>query len=319
MAKKLRFGVLGCGAIARRGFLPALQMCPDAALVAVASRSREKAESFASAFGCEAIEGYEDLLKRTDIDAVYIALPIGLHAPWSVAAAESGKHVLCEKTLATNLEETEAILAVCKKHRVALLEGFAYQFHPQHQCVKTIVNSGKIGDPILFQACFGFPPIDSEFRYQKKLGGGCLLDAGTYTIHAARLHFGLEPMKVMSVLTNHQEYDVDIHGSVLLDFGKARTAQLAFGFDNAYRNCYSIWGTKGLIYIDSRAFSTPPDFTPIIRIKTKEGIEEEKVPPYNHFLGEIQAFCRGIEDFQTREIWMRDAHRQAAVLAKVKS
>jgi predicted dehydrogenase len=159
---KLRFGIIGCADIARKAFLPALKKSTTAELVAVASRSLEKANLFASLFNCEAVHGYDMLLARDDIDAVYIATPIGIHAEWSIASARKGKHILCEKTLAINVDDTRRILDACEKYNVALFEGFAYQFHPQHATVREIVERGKIGKPILFQAWFGFPPLNSS-------------------------------------------------------------------------------------------------------------------------------------------------------------
>lgn len=312
---KVRFGILGCANVARKAFLPALLSSNCAYPIAVASRTKAKAQEYAALFSCEAVEGYDNLLIRDDIDAVYIATPIGLHAQLAIKAAESGKHVLCEKTLARNVEESQLIYEACKRNNVALLEGFSYQFHPQHQEVRDIIEKGQIGNPILFQAWFGFPPLQSQHRYDSALGGGALLDAGTYTVHSARRFFGREPLRVWASLDDGDQ-PVEIHGSVILDFGGGQTALLAFGFDNMYRNSYSIWGTKGQVTLN-RAFSVPANFAPTIILEKQGRQEERTVAPYDQFKGEIEVFCAGLNDPDRRRAWREDALAQAKVLASV--
>ena len=312
----IKFGVLGCAAIARKAFLPALQRSPLAELVAVASRSQEKAAEFARQFNCRGVVGYETLLYDRRIEAVYIALPIGLHAQWTMAAARNNKHILCEKTFAKDLEETEAALAACEQHNVALYEGFAYVFHPQHDYIRTAIERGLVGKPHLFEARFGFPPLDSPIRYSEALGGGALLDAGTYTLHAARRFYGREPIGCHAVLDNgHQE--VDIQGSVLLDFGEGQTAQLAFGFANQYQNTYSIWGSEGILTIKQRAFSIPADFSPVITLERQDHFEETVLEPFDQFLGEINGFCNGLNDATQRSVWRQEAFNQAKLIDRV--
>ena len=314
---KARFGAIGCGNITRKAFLPALHATSCAELVAVASRSRDKAREFASQFDCEAVVGYEALLARDDINVVYIATPIALHAKWAVAAAQTGKHVLCEKALATSVEETLHILDACEKHNVAVFEGFMYQFHPQHATVRRVIDEGRIGEPVLFQAWFGFPPLhDDDIRYRPDLGGGALLDAGSYTVHSARRFFGREPVHVHASLDNG-DHQVDIHGSALLDFGSGQTAQIAFGFDNVYRNSYMVWGTKGVLTL-SRAFSVPPTFVPAMVLQQQDYREERSLEPYDQFVGEIEAFCMGLDDENMRLVWLEDAMRQSRVLESIR-
>jgi len=313
---KLRFGIIGCGDIACRAFVPALKRSDVAELVAVASRSAEKSKELAYRFDCKAVDGYEALCRRQDIDAVYIATPIGVHRKWSLEAAQAGKHVLCEKTLAIDYNETKEILETCANHDVALLEGFAYQFHPQHSLLRKMILEGRLGDAVLFQAWYGFPPIKSAHRYDPALGGGSLLDAGTYTIHAARRFFGREPVRVEACF-DFRDGPVEIHGSMLLDFGNGQNAHLAFGFDNMYRNAYSVWGTNGLVTL-TRAFAIPPTFAPTVILERQSYREEHVLAPYNQFLGEIEAFSAGINDPEKRRFWRQDALGQAEVVKAVR-
>ncbi len=169
----------------------------------------------------------------------------------------------------------------------------------------------------LFQAKFGFPPLNKDnFRYQPDLGGGALLDAGSYTVHAARRFFGKEPTNVYAV-SNRQGNEVDIHGSVLLDFGSGKTAILVFGFDNHYQNTYSIWGTKGIVTL-TRAFSISATFAPKIILERQSYREEHTILPYNQFVGEIEAFCAGLKDEDTHRTWRNDAIGQAQTLERAR-
>ncbi len=315
---KVRFGIIGCAGIARKAFLPALKSCSCAEVTVVASQLHEEAEECAAQFGCEAVHSYNAVVTHDDIDAVYIATPTGLHANWAVAAAKAKRHVLCEKSLTVNVEETRHILDTCAEHNVAVLEGFAYQFHSQHATVQTMVEEGHIGEPVLFQAWFGFPPLDdNNFRYRSELGGGVILDAGAYTVHAVRHFFDREPIHVHSCLDNNNR-QVEIYGSVLLDFGQRQTAQLAFGFNNMYRNSYAIWGTEGSITL-MRAFSIPPTFAPTLVLEQQSYREERTLAPFDQFAAEIDSFCAGLRNPETCKRWCDDALRQAMLLEAIRN
>ncbi len=313
---KLRFGILGCGSIARRAFAPALLASEGGELVAAASRSLETARDFAGSFGVEPVEGYEALLARDDVDAVYIALPTGLHDEWAVAALESGKHVLCEKTLAVDLARTESILAAGRAAERAVFEGFMYQFHTQHQTLRELVDSGAIGEPRVFHSWFGIPPIRSEHRYSKALGGGVLLETGTYPVHAARWLHGRMP-RVAAAVLDEADHEVEIHGNVLLDFDGGRTASIAFGFDNFYRNTYSVWGSEGLVTL-TRAYSLPASFQPSLVLEKQDLVETRTLPACDQFLAEIEAFCAGVGDADARRRWASDAHEHAQLLEEIR-
>lgn len=316
MTKKVKFGVIGCGGIAERSMIPAIAESETAEVAVLASSDLKKASALAKRFGGVPVEGYEALIERDDVSAVYVATPIGLHRDWCIAAANSGKHVLCEKTLTTSLADTRSIIAACESNGVALLEGFAYQYHPNHAAVKDVINAGEIGEIIQFQAAFGFPPINSAHRYDPALGGGALLDAGTYPVHAARKIFGAEPIKVSAILQNGAE-NVDIHGSVLLDFGSTQSATFTFGFNNMYQNRYSVWGTKGLIHLE-RPFSAPPDFRSKMTIEKQGTTSERQLSPANHFALQLEEFCAGIESPAVWESWKNDSLNQAKCLERIR-
>lgn len=252
-----------------------------------------KAETLAMQYGVKAYASLDDLLTVPHLDAVYIATPTISHKELCLRAAQAGKHILCEKSLAMNAAEAEEIALGCQKQGVLIKEGFMYRHHTQHQFVKDMVTQGEIGMPVLFSACFGFPSFPpGDFRMNTQLGGGARLDAGAYVINAARFFFGREPVSSHSyVLWNEQE--LDIQGNAIADFGLGQTAQLAYGMNNSYKNTYTIWGTKGEIAL-LRAFSIPSWELPVCRIKTQGLQKEYNLPSCDHFAAELEDFATAI-------------------------
>jgi predicted dehydrogenase len=312
----IKFAVIGCGKIAIKSSIPAI-LKSGLTEVAVCVDINKDVESIINErFGVPFESSLELALDNYSFDAVYISTPIGTHKDIICQVAKYKKHILCEKSLASNLAEVEEIIAVCKENKVALFEGFMYQFHTQHKFVHDVIKSGKIGEPFHFQAWFGFPPIDqNDFRYNKGLGGGALLDAGAYTVHSARHFFGEEPKNCYSILEN-EGYAVETRGTVMLDFGNSRTAHLVFGFNNMYQNQYKIWGTKGVLTIN-RAFALPPDFESNLTIETQGNIEEFTMEPCDHFIEEIKFFCQNYNSEKQRSKWLNEAYAQSVVFEKI--
>ena len=176
----IRFGIIGCSRIAKKAMIPAIIDSEFAELEMIGSRSKEKASEFCTEFGCNSYGTYEDVLKNKNIDAVYISLPVGSHEQWAIKSAESGKHVLCEKSSAMSLESAKKMIATYKKNNVRLLECFMFRYHPQHKKVIEIIRNNILGDLLTFKGDFGFPFPDKEnIRLKKELGGGVLNDANS--------------------------------------------------------------------------------------------------------------------------------------------
>jgi hypothetical protein len=310
----LKFAVIGCGNLAMKYSIPALLNSGKSEIVVCVDTNRRGQEKIIREnYNLPFETSLEEALLNHNFDAVYISTPIGTHKDLVLLAAKNNKHVLCEKSLGSNLQEVEEMVSICKQQNVALFEGFMYQFHTQHQFVKNLINKGEIGVPVNFQASFGFPPInENDFRYKRKMGGGVVLDAGSYTVHSARHFFGLEPISAYSVLEN-EGHEVEIRGTALLNFGNSKTASLTFGFDNMYQSKYVIWGTKGIITV-KRAFALPPDLKPTC-ILEKQGFKEEyELEACDHFIEEIKYFCEKYENQIEKENWFKEAINQAKVL-----
>ncbi|CAN5130695.1 Gfo/Idh/MocA family oxidoreductase [soil metagenome] len=244
----LRIGILGCANIAKqfaRDVLPS----PAVRLEAVASRRPETAAAFASAHHIgRHVESHEALLEDPALDAIYIPLPNSLHAEWAIKAAERGKHVLCEKPLALGLAQAQAMFDAARHHGVMLLEAYPYYFQPQTGAMVGLLREGVIGEVRSVQSCFGFtlPPSPDNIRLKPDLGGGSLLDAGSYALSVIRLAMGCAPARVMADAT-WAESGVDISLAATLYYADGRRAQLSCAMDAANHRRATIIGSQGVI------------------------------------------------------------------------
>lgn len=273
---------MGCASIARRSVIPAILETDALELVAVSSRTEKKANEFADEFGCKSIVGYQNLLDSEEIDAVYMPLPTGMHKEWMIKALDAKKHLLVEKSMSLDYSTTQQIVQLAAKNGLVVMENFMFKYHSQHQIVKELILSGTIGEIRCFRASFGFPPLDrSNFRYNKELGGGALLDAGAYTISASLMFLGND-LQVKAATLNYDGCEVDIHGGAYLQSADGKFAEVAFGFDNYYQCNYEIWGSSGKI-IAHRAFTPKPNQSPKITVESPNGTREILAKPDNHF------------------------------------
>ncbi|MDN3265705.1 Gfo/Idh/MocA family oxidoreductase [Streptomyces sp. CSDS2] len=295
MTTPLRVGVLGCADIARRRVLPALRAYPGTELVAVASRDAGKAARTAAEHGCEPVHGYERLLDRADIDAVYVPLPAALHARWTEAALLTGKHVLAEKPLTTDAARTAGLLALAERHGLVLRENVMFVHHGQHHAVRELVADGAIGRVRALHAVFTVPRLpDHDIRFDPALGGGALWDTGVYPVRAALFFLGeaLEP--VGSVLVRGGPGDrVDVAGTALLRTPGGTGAHLTFGLDHGYRSRYEIWGTDGVLTVD-RAFTPPARFAPRVLLDRAGTTERIALPAEDQVLATVAAFAEAV-------------------------
>jgi rfaE bifunctional protein nucleotidyltransferase chain/domain len=292
--EKIRLGVLGCSNFLRKRIIDAVSKSSYAKIVCLSSRDLEKAKKWAEEFKIENYDSYEGLLKRKDIDAVYIALPVGLHKEWAIKAAETGKHVLCEKSLAVNLEEVREIVDSCKKNNMKLAENLMVEYHPQHRKVSDIINNGDLGKLFSFKSSFGFPnPGKDDIRYKRELGGGILNDVACYLIFMSRFLFKEEPISVFCSVNLDKEKLIDTSGSFLLEFPDNKKALGDFGYGEYYQNNYSLWGDKGLIKVNN-AYSIPDDKFPDIDFMSDSENKKIESLAANQYTRTIDAFCLDI-------------------------
>lgn len=245
---RLRIGILGCAKIARQ-FARDVAPSPAVRIVAVASRSEDTARAFAAAHGIARHHGsYEALLADAEVDVVYLPLPNSLHAEWAIQAAESGKHVLCEKPLALGYDQARSMFDAARRQGVMLLEAYPYYFQPQTGDMLALLRDGAIGTVRSVQASFGFTlsnPLDN-IRMKPELGGGALLDAGSYPLSLIRLVMGCAPKSVRADAT-WASSGVDLSTMATLSYADGRRAQLSCAMDAATHRRATIVGTAGTI------------------------------------------------------------------------
>lgn len=321
----IRIGIICPSEIAFRRFMPALQKASDKiqfAGIAYSSpeewfgdiskvspevideqREREsaKAKSFLDAYGGKVYRGYQTLIESEDIDAIYLPLPPALHFKWAKMALENGKHVFVEKPSTTCLADTDELIKIASEKGLALHENYMFVFHDQLKAIDDVVASGEIGDVRLYRISFGFPRrAQNDFRYNKALGGGALLDAGGYTMKYASYLLG-ETAKVVTAQVNYiPEFEVEIFGSATMVNDNGITAQLAFGMDNDYKCDIEIWGSQGTI-TSSRILTAPAGFVPTYFIKKNQDVETRDLPADDAFLKSINRFVESIIDEKTRK------------------
>jgi NDP-hexose-3-ketoreductase len=271
---QLKIGILGTASIAQRLVIPALlELSECFKVVAVASRFEDKAINVSNYFNIESIVGYDNLIDRDDVDALYIPLPIGLHFEWAIKALNAKKHILVEKSFALNFDQTQQIVELASANNLLVMENFMFKYHRQHDEVWRTLKSGAIGDIKLFRSQFGFPALPpSDIRYSFELGGGSLLDAGAYTIMASRWFLGNN----QKVLSTHLNYDpinkIDISGAITLLSSSGVLSQNSFGFDNFYKCNYEIWGSNGSLH-NKKAFTAKKDEEVEIVFETQNRVQ----------------------------------------------
>ncbi|MDD2200123.1 MAG: Gfo/Idh/MocA family oxidoreductase [Bacteroidales bacterium] len=290
MQTKINIGVIGCASIAERLVIPNFIASGLFNVTHVASRTAEKANSFANKFNCKAIIGYDNLISIEELDAIYIPLPTGMHYEWVKKALVAGKHIFVEKSFTQSFNEAEELINIAIDNDLCIFENFMFPYHSQIKFVKKLIDDNTIGNIKLLRSCFGFPPFNAEnnIRYKSNLGGGALLDAGAYTLMAAQLFLGLKQQVICSNLEK-EDSDVDFQGSILLKNENNICSQLAFGFDNFYQNNIELWGSTGKITIE-RAFTAGPGFSPNITIEKQGCKKVQTLPPDNHFMKIMKDF-----------------------------
>ena len=291
--------------------IPALHLSPTSELVAVASRDQAKGEAYAVKNSIPRVYStYEALLEAPDIDAVYIPLPNHLHAPWTVKAAEHGKHVLCEKPAALDAREVEAMGKACEDHQVVFMEAFMYQFHPQWDRVKAIIESGEIGDVRIIQSHFrGTMNRQEDYRLQSGMGGGALYDVGCYCVHATRMILGQEPLAVAA----HAQMDrgVDMSLAAIMSFPGGTLAHFDCSFDAFDRQQVEIIGQHGTILVE---WAFRPDLgEPTLSIRSSVSERRETLPQVNTYLLQIEHFQAVVE----KKVAPLSDQRQASLNMKV--
>lgn len=290
----VRLGSLGVGRIVHRGLLPGVAGCPEVVLQAVASERPEAACATAAAAGCEAVEGYDALLARDDIDAVYIPCRGDQHRRWVERAAAAGKHVLCEKPLGRNVAESEAMANACRAAGVVLMEAFMWRHHPRSLRARELVRIGAIGTLRLVLVHFSFQIDLDDWRLDPAQGGGAIYDIGCYGIDAARYFTGEEPEAIDAAARLHST-GVDLSSRIGLTFPSGAMANVSCSFETPFACRCELIGSAGAVVLDD--FALPPDDGAELILQPADGEPRiERSEAANQYAGELSAFAASIRD-----------------------
>ena len=301
MARTVKWGILGVGSFVRRRMMPALLQCEHTEITAIASRSLDKAQAFASENHIPKTYGsYEELLADPEIEVIYNPLPHHLHVPWSIEAARKGKHVLCEKPLSLNPAEARRLLEIRDECGVKIAEAFMVRTHPQWVRTEELVRQGRIGKLRSALGYFSYFTVDPEStRNVLEFGGGGLYDIGCYPIKTTRFVFNEEPVRVFGCIERDPSFKTDRLSSVILEYPSGQ-AIFTCSTQNVYYQRMQFLGTKGRIDVEI-PFNAPTDRPTRIFVDDGTdlfgtGMTTESFPICNQFTIQADLFSTAVRE-----------------------
>lgn len=313
----MQFAILGTANIARHEFVPAIRQT-DHGVVAVASRTEDKARAFAADLDVPVAYGsYEDALADDRVDAVYNPLPNALHAEWTRRAADHGLDVLCEKPLGVTAGEAAEMGEYCHQRGITLMEAVMYRYHPRTERIAAIAD-GLLGEIRSMTAAFhsSLRNWPAGFRFDPDLGGGCLLDVGVYVVNAARLFLG-EPERVYGVTVDRARSGVDTQATALLEFPGGATATVSASFDDADVQYYRLEGVDGWLSADP-GFAFGEDVRPTVEYAVDGRKVTEEFDAADHYAREIEHFAACVERGERPRTDATEAARTLAVIDAIR-
>lgn len=295
MTTPLKFGILGCGRIVERGLAPGLEASPAAELYALASARPGVAAEWAEKYSTpQAFESYEALLADPDIDAVYVPCTGDLHAKWTIAAAQAGKHVLCEKPLARTVHEAETMIAACDDAGVILQEAFMWRHHPRAARARELLDEGAIGPLRMIVASFSFDIDRTDWRMDPDKGGGAMWDIGCYGVNCARYFMGAEPSDIYS-RAHWANSGVDMTMQIALNFPGDVLANIDCSFESPFRCRAELVGEQGRMMLEDAFLPTEDSVVLVQRSHERDAIiDVERVESANQYASQVTAFAESV-------------------------
>ncbi len=298
--RKVRWGILSTALIGTDKVIPAMQRGQYCEVIAIASRSLDKAQATVQRLGIPRAYGsYEALLADPDVDAIYNPLPNHMHVPWSIKALEAGKHVLCEKPIGLSAAEGQQLVDAARaRPQLKVMEAFMFRHHPQWQKARQLVREGAIGPLRTIQTFFSYYLAEPDnIRNIAEMGGGGLMDIGCYPISVSRFIFAREPERVSGFVEYDPNFHTDRLTSALMDFGAvdgaANTATFTVGTQLAPYQRVNIFGSTGRVEIEI-PFNAPPDRPCRMWLETAAGIEEILLPTADQYTVQGDLFALAV-------------------------
>jgi predicted dehydrogenase len=258
--KKTGYAVIGLGRIAGH-FLPAAGMSTNSKITALVSGHRDKADRISLQYGVPSTsiynyENFDEIAHNPDVDAVYVALPNSMHAEYTIRAAKAGKHVLCEKPMATNVADCERMIAACKAANVKLMIAYRCHYEPTNLKAIRMIRDGALGQVQAIESSFGFNMAPNEWRTNKKLaGGGPVFDVGIYSLNACRYLTGEEPQYISAYAStiDHDPRFAEVEENVswTMRFPSGIVASCATTYGAQMPGYFHVYGSKGWLRVDN--------------------------------------------------------------------
>jgi NDP-hexose-3-ketoreductase len=319
----VRVAVWGIGNHARNRILPALVACPDTVLAGITTRNQAVAHDVVASHSCRAWRSPEEMLASSDVDAVYLATPIGLHANHGTEVLRAGKHLWCEKSLAADLAGASELVELSRRMDLSVCEAFMYAYHPQFERILEIVAGQRtLGRLFSISSRFSMPELDRPgFRHTHALGGGALLDLACYPISLAlRLSSAVETPRVRTCrFSSAPGFEVDLAGFAVLEFANPTIAFLEWGFGRGYTNEMTVSAEKGSLHANF-VFSKRDGLESSIEIRDAKGASRTEVfPATDAFECMLRRFARATKDKVLRENFRREASLQANCLGSLQA
>ncbi len=317
--KKVKFGILSTANIGLNALVPGIQKSQFGDLYAIASRSIQKAKTAAEDKNIPVYYGnYDELLEDNQVDAIYIPLPNHLHVDWTIKALEAGKHVLCEKPFALNEIDGKRLLPALENNPdLKFMEAFMYKFHPQWQQVKSLIQSGEIGDIIDVKSTFSYDnPDPNNIRNKYKNGGGGILDVGCYCINLSRLIYDETPVMLISDIEIDSEFGVDSYAKALIKFPSGH-ASFSVGTRTVTQQLAQIIGTDGMISIENPFFAAPLEKDLNIYLTRNGNTVTHLVTGANQYALMVDHFAESIINNSVPNITLNDSLNNMRVIDAV--
>jgi predicted dehydrogenase len=322
MSAKLRWGVLSTANIGVKKVIPAMQQGPNITVTAIASRNLAKAREAAAALDIPTAYGsYEELLADPNIDAIYNPLPNQYHVPWTIKAAEAGKHVLCEKPISLTAAEAKTLLEVRARTGVKIGEAFMIRSFHQWLRLRELLDAGRIGQLRSITGVFSYNNVDpTNIRNQVESGGGGVYDIGCYLIHASRYAFGKQPERVVATLDIDPQFKTDRLASAILEFDGGHSIFTCSTQLIPYQRIHFL-GTRGRIELEI-PFNAPPDRPTRLFIDSSgdlsgSGISTEIFPVDDQYTMQGEAFAKAVREGTEVPVTIEDAIANMSVIEAV--
>jgi predicted dehydrogenase len=318
---KVRWGILSTARIGVQKVIPAMQKGRFTEVVAIASRSGDRANEAADKLNIgKRYDSYEALLDDPDIDAVDNPLPNHLHVPWTIRAMKAGKHVLCEKPIGLNATEAIKLVEATRQFpHLKVMEAFMYRFHPQWQKARELVLNGSIGKVRTLHSFFSYFNTDPDnIRNKADIGGGALMDIGCYCISFPRFIFNEEPVHVTGEMDFDPVMKTDRLTSGMLRFPSGKTSTFTCSTQLMPYQKVHIMGTGGQITIEIPVNAPPGEITSII-LTTKDLTETFSFEPVDQYTLQGDAFSKAVIDDKPVPVPLEDAVNNMKIIDKLRA